>query len=473
MQHEICSAAQGTFVFILKVPSENRNELSWIATVVLREHLGLDFSIEEVQSGDYVLEYLDRKLVLRNDFLSKGPADRKLAAAMPSESLEQWNPGDTGLSARLVKQTIPVLFGRASFSVDSDGNGKLDLDVFGSAFFMLSRYEETIVPDRDEHDRFPATASVAFMEGFLDRPIIDEYVEILWAAISRVWPVAQRKKWEFKMSVSHDIDSPSYFAFRAWKQLLRRAAGDLLKRGRMREAAHDMKMWMLSRQSIHPSDPYNTFGWIMDNSERLGLSSTFYVICGRNHPRFDPDYDVDHPAIRRLLRDISDRQHKIGLHASYNAYKSAETIAVEAERLRKVCAEEGISIAELPGRMHYLRWHTPITLYLLQRAGIAVDSTLAFADHAGFRCGTCHEYQAFDPVESKQLDIRIQPLVAMEGSVMDERYMGLGISDAAADALLALKNACRTVDGTFSLLWHNTQLVRDDQRSLYTSVLAG
>ena len=211
----------------------------------------------------------------------------------------------------------------------------------------------------------------------------------------------------------------------------------------------------------------------MDNSERLGLTSTFYVICGQNHPRFDPDYDVDHPAIRRLLRDISDRQHKIGLHASYNAYRSAETIAAEAERLKNVCAEEGIVISDLPGRMHYLRWRTPITLRILQRAGVAVDSTLAFADRAGFRCGTCHEYQAFDPIENKQLDVRIQPLVAMESSIMDERYMGLGVSDAAGDALVSLKNACRTVNGVFSLLWHNTQLVRDDQRSLYTSVLAG
>ncbi len=61
----------------------------------------------------------------------------------------------------------------------------------------------------------------------------------------------------------------------------------------------------------------------------------------------------------------------------------------------------------------------------------------------------------------------------MESSVIDKRYMGLGVSAEAADTLLALKNACRMVGGDFSLLWHNTQLVRDDQRSLYKSVLAG
>ena len=55
---------------------------------------------------------------------------------------------------------------------------------------MLSRYEEAVLLDRDDHDRFPATASIAYKTGFLDRPIIDEYVEILWVAMKRVWPLS-------------------------------------------------------------------------------------------------------------------------------------------------------------------------------------------------------------------------------------------------------------------------------------------
>lgn len=44
-----------------------------------------------------------------------------------------------------------------------------------------------------DHDRFPATASLAYRAGFLDRPQIDEYLEILWAAMRRLWPGLQRK----------------------------------------------------------------------------------------------------------------------------------------------------------------------------------------------------------------------------------------------------------------------------------------
>ncbi len=62
---------------------------------------------------------------------------------------------------------------------------------------------------------------------------------------------------------------------------------------------------------------------------------------------------------------------------------------------------------------------------------MSYDSTLGYADHAGFRCGTCFEYPAFDPVADKQLNLRIRPLIAMECSVTADRYMGLGTGSDA------------------------------------------
>ena len=60
---------------------------------------------------------------------------------------------------------------------------EVPLDIFGSAFFMLTRYEEMVITERDTHGRFPARASIAYREGLLERPIVDEYLELLWAAI--------------------------------------------------------------------------------------------------------------------------------------------------------------------------------------------------------------------------------------------------------------------------------------------------
>jgi hypothetical protein len=53
---------------------------------------------------------------------------------------------------------------------------------------MLARVEEIGRMDLDNHGRFPATASHAFQHGYLDRPVVDEWLHLLGQVIKRQWP---------------------------------------------------------------------------------------------------------------------------------------------------------------------------------------------------------------------------------------------------------------------------------------------
>ena len=121
--------------------------------------------------------------------------------------------------------------------------------------------------------------------------------------------------------------------------------------------------------------------------------------------------------------------------------------------------------------MHYLRWEQPTTLRAWADAGMSYDSTLSYADLPGFRCGTCFEYPAFDPVKQEILNLRVRPLIAMECTVMAPRYMGLGTGKAAYNKFKKIKDACRAVNGCFTLLWHNSQFDSEAERSLYEGIL--
>ena len=171
------------------------------------------------------------------------------------------------------------------------------------------------------------------------------------------------------------------------------------------------------------------------------------------------------------MRIIHQRGHEIGLHPSYNTYLDPGAIASEAARLRAICGEEKIHQPGWGGRMHFLRWRVGVTLQGWERAGMTYDSTLGYADLPGFRCGTCREYQAYDPILERSLDVRIRPLVAMECTIMASRYMGLGTGRSAFKKFLQLRRACEAVDGEFTLLWHNTELETPAQRSLYLAIM--
>lgn len=344
-------------------------------------------------------------------------------------------------------------------------------DILGLTYWMLTRLEEVGRTDLDSHQRFPATSSHAYRQNYLQRPIVDEWLNILGQVILQVWPQLALKNHKFNIKVSHDVDRPSQYSFCGWSGVVRAMTGDLINRGDVLSVLKAPWVRLNTKKCLHPADPANTFDWIMDVSEQNRLISAFYFICGRTNPLYDSDYEVEHPAIRDLMRRIHMRGHEIGIHPSYNTYKKPGNIINEMKRLCLVTEEEGIEQSYWGGRMHFLRWEHPTTIRAWDQAGMNYDSTLCYADLPGFRCGTCFEYPAFDPVENIQLNVRIRPLIVMECTVMAARYMGLGTGDKALATFLQLKNACRAVNGCFTLLWHNTELTTKSERKLYQSVL--
>lgn len=348
----------------------------------------------------------------------------------------------------------------------------LNYDMLSLTYWMLSRHEEIARADLDPHCRFPAEASHAFRHGYLERPIVDEWLLVLRKVVHVLWPALPLRQPRYTLQLSHDVDTPARYALISGSRLLRNMVVDLIRERQRDRRALLMApaIWRKSAQQIDERDPFNTFDWIMDRSEQLGLSNAFYFLCGRTDRRRDGLYEADHPAIVALMQRIHKRGHEIGLHPSYNTFLDAQGLRKEAMRLRTICTAAGIHQPEYGVRMHYLRWQTPDTMRGLDAAGFAYDSTLGYAKHPGFRCGTCHDYQAFDPVLGQALTMRLRPLIVMESTVI----AGMRPKDtAAAEArLLRMMEACHRVSGCFTLLWHNTMLEYPHQRRVYERVLS-
>lgn len=437
--------------------------LAWLQTI-LQERFGHAFTLEPQADGRHIALRLpgdERYIALALDGATFTRADSDLPCTQWNAPADGWHtalepvlpaPGAITLLAPLIEPTAQ--------------GWRIHYDILGLTYWMLTRQEEVGRTDLDTHRRFPATSSHAFKHGYLERPIVDEWLQLLGQVIIRTWPGLRLKRHTFSMKVSHDVDAPSRYGFASAKGLLRAMAGDVLKRGDIKNALRAPWIRLHTRDALHGADPFNTFEWIMDMSDQHGLTSAFYFICGRTST-MDADYEPEHPAIRHLMRRIHERGHEIGLHPSYGTYQKPELIALEARRLRAVMAEENIRQSVLGGRMHYLRWEQPTTLRAWAAAGMDYDSTLSYADRPGFRSGTCFEYPAFDPVADEQLTLRVRPLVVMECSVIDTCYLGLGTGDAALEKFMQLKTACHAANGRFTALWHNSSLIDQENKDIY------
>ncbi|MBM4288707.1 MAG: MarR family transcriptional regulator [Deltaproteobacteria bacterium] len=466
----------GAQTLIIETPATYPAERHYILTALLADWLGLPWQRVDAQREDTRIRMAGHngEILMPDVLFQTAPQTWLTSSSLPSRPLAVWDTAELGLEVNLISRHLPVIYGdhRSPMSSLAPGRICLPLDVFGSAFFMLTRYEEVVIPERDQHDRFPARASLAYQESFLERPLIDEYVQVLRASIEYLWPGAAKPVPEPEMRLTHDVDAPARYALGGFGRMLIHLAADVVKRRAIRSLVSGPRAWIRGPRALDPADPFNCFDWIMDLSEKHGLRSAFYFIAGWTDSQKKPNYDIEMPAIRRLLRRIHDRGHEIGLHPSYNTYQQPDLIAAEAARLKLVCAGEGIQEKAWGGRMHFLRWRTPTTLYGWEQAGMTYDSTLGYSDHAGFRCGTCREYQAFDPVASRSLNLRLRPLIAMETTIIGKKHMGLGVGEAAYEVFLKLKRACRAVNGAFTLLWHNSKLMTTRDKTLYQAVLA-
>jgi len=464
------------YEFILFAPSTFLMERRYAADVVFREFLGINVTLKVEDRENWCL--LDRekkaKLYLPDCFFKNYKRLWLKKESMPLLPLNILHSERILPEAVLVEPDLPILFGERTkdgswFQVENERTARLGVDVLGAAFFMLTRYEELVVNERDEHGRFPGYASLAYRAGFLDRPIIDEYVELLWAVIKRLWPNVGRKKRSFRVCPTHDVDSP--FAHQSLGRLgsIRASFGDFLKRGAPKLAIRRAISALLPPKLQDAVDPNNTFNWIMDLSERYGLKSTFYFMAG-GAPPYHPLYALDEPRIRRLIRSIHRRGHEIGLHGSYDAMEKPSMIAAERQKIDYVLREEGIWQSGLGGRQHYLRWSADSTWRAYDEAGLTYDSSLGYADIPGYRTGTSLEYPVFDLINRKVLNLYERPLIFMEASLLSKQYGNLDREDAL-NKIKDLIKATRRVQGTFTFLWHNSFLQYAFLRKIYKQCL--
>ena len=348
---------------------------------------------------------------------------------------------------------------------------EVTFDILGVIFAILAGVDEALLPRRDRHDRVAGSASLLGREGVLRRPVVDELVEILWFVLQGRWPALERRQQSFATAPTHDLDAPYLYLFRGFARGLKVATLDALPHGGFRGIADALKQMRRVRRGDDDADPFfSSINWLMNENERVGLRATFYLLGGRSAGGIDGAYDIRHPRIRALLRRIHARGHEIGLHPSYRCFKNSSLLGRELARLQRTCAEEGIQQSAWKCRMHYLRWDPVLTADCLEAAGVDSDSTLAFADRAGFRRGTAKPFPLWSLESRRPSRVIEYPLIAMEASLLEPMYEGL-TPQQALDALLSLRECCKRFSGTFTFLWHNSCLQAPGLEQVYRTLV--
>ncbi len=325
------------------------------------------------------------------------------------------------------------------------------LDVLASVVLTLARAEETICEEFDEHGRFPAKASLAWRNGFLERPILDEhgaaFAQAITAVVPRWRPVARR----LRVKLTHDIDEIG-IPFDA-----RSTMGHSIKRHNLGATLRDFA----SAFTTAEPEQLTLVRKLAEISNSRGLHSAFYWKAGECGPH-DSGYDAASKKVQRVIDSLRESGFELGVHPGYDTYGERSKLASEVEYLR-----EALRVRSGGGRQHYLRW-SPETWLDWEACRLCYDSSVGFAEAFGFRAGTAFPYRPWCFSQNREIKLIEIPLILMDCTPV--KYMEMGLEEGIERIRTLVQRVAKT-GGLFTLLWHNTPLMEREYEGWYETVL--
>ncbi len=353
---------------------------------------------------------------------------------------------------------VPILYGESR--VEKRGETTiLYADVVASTFFLVSRYEEYIHADdcRDMHGRYIGRKSLPVRAGFINRPIVQEYAQLLRELLTGE---KGNEKGFSDVYLTHDIDILTYY------RTVRSFCG-AMKRILQRKNVHTLSEVLKSVMDID-KDPAYTFEHIVAEDGRLPQAKKLYFIKATEGEGFDyPQYNLFGPDFHVLIEYLRVQENTyFGLHTSYAAGGEPKCIALEKAELTNAINED-VKI----NRHHYLRTVQPSDFESLIRAGFEHDFSMGYADIVGFRLGTCKPVAWINPATKEVTSLILHPLAVMECTLDRENFMNLTYEEAFETVKTIIDNTYEH-SGELTLLWHNTTFSDGSyQKHLYSKVI--
>ncbi len=345
-------------------------------------------------------------------------------------------------------------------------------DPLARAFWFLARVEEQLPgAARDEHGRFPWTASFAARAGIdpLAAPV-DEIRTQLRGLLERAeidvppspWPDGR----SFALAPSHDIDGVVRFGRGRLRGLLQ-AAGQVRRR---RLGAAGRTLRALAADVCGERDPWWTFEEMAAIERRHGARSTHFFLVDHVAPEDGPPPAGDTTRLPDAIAEVVGLGDEVGLHPSYTSYLLPNRIVDERAELAALSGLAPSSVV----RHHYLRVRPDGGPAALARSGLEVDSSLGWAERPGFRSGFSFPHRLYDLERESILPLVEVPLLLMDATLDQPRFLDLSPSEATRLARHAV-DALAWTGGGASILWHNDRFDRFEpprMAALYEELLA-
>ncbi len=308
---------------------EKSPRLSYVLNHLFSSRLGLSFQhvsdINELQNNPHqIINYSDLKI---ENSIQIVPED-----LLFQSKIEFWNMNYDENE----KETL----------LELSKDQVMSFDLFAAIFFHLSRFEEYLFIEKDQHQRFDFQNSSLFKSECLNHPVVDIWIKAFKNILIQDFniPIESFKKEQFEICPTIDIDM--IYAYKG-RSFLRGSLAFL--RNLLFLQFNSIKNRIMC-VVFNQKDPFDNFDYQIETLQKHELKAHYFFQVGP-YGTYDKNINNKHPAYKTIIEFLLKNGHRVGLHPSYQSNSDVEKIKTEHQTLNSIIFKKTSTSIK-----HYLRF---------------------------------------------------------------------------------------------------------------------
>ena len=434
-------------------PSNNIPERKYIIFVLFNELLGCGIKEDDLLfddlTHDYHIQAGEKEIIVEDHFFNEYPdALSYLDISHIPDRLEY-------LHAR--GKVMPIIYGRDRY-VEDEHRVTIGLDVFASSFFMLTRWEESLL-GREAKGDCDESLLFAVKMGIYQRPVVHEYEDLFGELLSEAG--VQLKERKYDVILSHDVDG---FVTPSLSRIAKDFVTQSLHGSPKNTILHLTWKEEIKYKMAFPS-VFDQFALYTRLSRKSDIQEWFYFkVCARGETEstyiFDSAQTKD--IVSRLKRLTSPRI-VMGFHPSQSTFGNESQWRIEATRIESL-----LGSVPVIGRNHHLLYSFDTlrnweNLAKRTKRGRTHISNCVFHNKIGFRSGVGVGYTLFDIFQRRPMLLMERPCQIMDTVI--RYHMKDNSPEQIWDEIKTVVDYSKKYRCELVLTWHiyirNQKIIRD------------
>lgn len=328
-------------------------------------------------------------------------------------------------------------------------NTQISFDLFGASFWLLSRYEEYLPFKTDKHNRFNYRSSLAYQYDFIQKPLINLWLNELQGCLKEFYPLLEFKVNTYTFTSTVDIDNAYKFKHKGFVRALAGYITDILSKD-VQRFKNRLKVIIGKKK-----DPFDCYDFFIDTHTKLGINAIYFFLLGDYGPN-DKNQSATNIAFQSLIKSLADYS-LVGIHPSYGSTNKMKQLKIEISRLANI-----IHKPITHSRQHFSMLRFPQTYLELLQAGIEQDYSIGYTNLNGFRASYCFPYKWYNIENEMLTPLTINPFCIAENTLT---YYSGKENKSMIELALPIINEVKKYNGQLISIFHNDTF--NDQMKLF------